>query len=97
MVTSTIPGEGKSMVATHLANAYAKAGRRVIVVGCDLRNPSLHNFLDRDHREGVSAYLAGLCDDPESLICRISDELYVMFGGVVPPKPVPGCGSYWNI
>ena len=68
MVTSTIPGEGKSMVATHLANAYAKAGRRVIVVGCDLRNPSLHNFLDRDHREGVSAYLAGLCDDPESLI-----------------------------
>ena len=88
MVTSTIPGEGKSMVATHLANAYAKAGRRVIVVGCDLRNPSLHNFLDRDHREGVSAYLAGLCDDPESLICRISDELYVMFGGVVPPNPV---------
>jgi len=85
MVTSTIPGEGKSMVATHLANAYAKAGRRVIVV---LRNPSLHNFLDRDHREGVSAYLAGLCDDPESLICRISDELYVMFGGVVPPNPV---------
>ncbi len=46
MVTSTIPGEGKSMVAAHLANAYAKAGKRVIVVGCDLRNPSLHSFLD---------------------------------------------------
>ena len=46
------------------------------------------DFMDRDHREGVSAYLAGLCDDPESLICRISDELYVMFGGVVPPNPV---------
>ena len=88
MVTSTIPGEGKSMVATHLANAYAKAGRRVIVVGCDLRNPSLHNFLDFDRQEGLSAYLAGLCDTPEQLIWRVNEELHVLFGGVIPPNPV---------
>ena len=88
MVTSTIPGEGKSMVATHLANAYAKAGRRVIVVGCDLRNPSLHSFLDFDRQEGLSAYLAGLCDTPEQLIWRVNEELHVLFGGVIPPNPV---------
>lgn len=88
MVTSTIPGEGKSMVATHLANAYARAGKRVIVVGCDLRNPSLHSFLDFDRQEGLSAYLAGLCDTPEQLIWRVNEELHVLFGGVIPPNPV---------
>ncbi len=71
-----------------MANAYAKAGKRVIVVGCDLRNPSLHSFLDLNRQEGLSAYLAGLCDAPEQLIGQISENLHVLFGGVIPPNPV---------
>ena len=88
MVTSTIPGEGKSLIATHLANAYAKTGKKVLLIGCDLRNPSLHNFVGQNRDKGLSAYLAGLVDDVAGLICPVDDHLDVLFGGVVPPNPV---------
>lgn len=88
MVTSTIPGEGKSLVASHLANAYAKTGRRVLLLGCDLRNPSLHRFLGINSDRGLSSYLAGIEDDVTKLICNAGDSLDVLFGGAVPPNPV---------
>lgn len=88
MVTSTIPGEGKSLIATHLANAYAKTGKKVLLIGCDLRNPSLHNFVGQNRDKGLSAYLAGFVDDVAGLICPVDDRLDVLFGGAVPPNPV---------
>lgn len=88
MVTSTIPGEGKSLIAAHLANAYAKTGRRVLLLGCDLRNPSLHRFLGVNNERGLSAYLAGIENDATKLICHADDHLDVMFGGAIPPNPV---------
>lgn len=88
MITSTIPGEGKSLVASHLANAYAKTGRRVLLLGCDLRNPSLHRFLGVNSDRGLSSYLAGIEDDVTKLICNAGDSLDVLFGGAVPPNPV---------
>ncbi len=88
MVTSTIPGEGKSLIATHLSNAYAKTGKKVLLIGCDLRNPSLHNFVGQNRDKGLSAYLAGLADNVTELICPVDDHLDVLFGGAVPPNPV---------
>ena len=65
MVSSTIPSEGKSLVAAHLASAYARAGKKVIVIGCDLRNPEVKRVLqEKEGRKGLSAYLAGMVDDP---------------------------------
>ena len=45
LVTSTIKGEGKSFVSYNLAQSYAALGKKVIIVGADLRNPQLHKFL----------------------------------------------------
>ncbi len=87
MVTSTIPQEGKSLVAAHLANAYAKAGRKVVVLGCDLRNPRLNAYFKIDNYKGLSAYLAGLIQDPKEVINQIDEHLYSIFGGNVPPNP----------
>lgn len=87
MVSSTIPREGKSLVAAHLANAYAKAGKKVVVIGCDLRNPRLNEYFKRENKKGLSAYLAGMVDDPDSIIEKVDDNLYVIFGGTVPPNP----------
>ncbi len=87
MVSSTIPREGKSLVAAHLANAYAKAGKKVIVIGCDLRNPKLNEYFKRENKKGLSAYLAGMVDDPGSIIEKVDDNLHVIFGGTVPPNP----------
>lgn len=88
MVTSTIPGEGKSLIATHLAAAYAKVGKKVLVIGCDLRNPSLHHFTGRDEQLGLSAFLAGMEDIPSRLIHAVNDHLDVLYGGAIPPNPV---------
>ena len=87
MVSSTIPSEGKSLVASHLANAYSKAGKKVIVIGCDLRNPKLNEYFKKENRKGLSAYLAGMVDDPELIIEKVDENLHVIFGGTVPPNP----------
>lgn len=58
LVTSGVPGEGKTLVAAHLAKAYARAGKKTLLVGCDLRNPQLHSYLHKDYSRGLSAYLA---------------------------------------
>lgn len=63
LVTSGVPGEGKTLVAAHLAKAYARAGKKTLLVGCDLRNPQLHSYLHKDYSRGLSAYLAGM--EPE--------------------------------
>lgn len=60
LVISGVPGEGKTLVAAHLAKAYAKAGKKTLLVGCDLRNPRLHSYLHKNYSRGLSAYLAGM-------------------------------------
>lgn len=87
MVTSTIPQEGKSLVAAHLAHAYAQVGKKVIVVGCDLRNPRLNVYFQIDNYKGISAYLAGLVPDWKEVVNKIDAHLYAVFGGSVPPNP----------
>ena len=88
LVTSGVPGEGKTLVAAHLAKAYAKAGKKTLLVGCDLRNPQLHSYLHKNYSRGLSAYLAGMEPEWRRLVHLLEDNLSVLFGGDVPPNPV---------
>ena len=88
MVTSTIPAEGKTLIASRLSFAYAGAGKKVLVIGCDLRNPSLHNYLNCFNSKGLSAYLAGMEEDVDKLISHAEEGLDVLSAGAVPPNPV---------
>ncbi|MBJ6143780.1 polysaccharide biosynthesis tyrosine autokinase [Hymenobacter sp. BT559] len=60
-VTSSVPGEGKSFCTVNLAAELAQSGRRVIVLECDMRRPTLASYFDIDPRRdhGLSTYLAG--------------------------------------
>jgi polysaccharide biosynthesis transport protein len=58
-LTSTLPNEGKSTIAASLAQLIASAGKRVIVVDCDLRNPSLSASLAPDARVGIADVVSG--------------------------------------
>jgi Mrp family chromosome partitioning ATPase len=59
VVTSGVRGEGKSTVVRNLALAFAEAGKRVAVVECDLRRPSLAEMFGQDHGAGLTEVLSG--------------------------------------
>ena len=84
LVTSGVPGEGKTLVAAHLAKAYAKAGKKTLLVG----NPQLHSYLHKDYSRGLSAYLAGMEPEWRRLVHSLGENLSVLFAGDVPPNPV---------
>ncbi|MCM1066559.1 MAG: polysaccharide biosynthesis tyrosine autokinase [Muribaculaceae bacterium] len=89
LVTSTISGEGKTFVASNLALTYALMGKKVVVIGMDLRRPMLaHNF-GLTNQRGVTTFLSGQEADIDSLIVQsnVNDNLYILPAGPIPPNP----------
>ena len=60
VVTSSLPGEGKSFVSSNLAATFATHGFRVLLVDCDLRKPSLHEFFGQENSHGITAWFTSL-------------------------------------
>lgn len=91
LFTSTSSGEGKSFTAGNLACSFAFMGKKVVIVGLDIRKPGLNKVFQISHKEkGITQYLA----DPEHTnllsLCQpstISHNLYILPGGTVPPNP----------
>jgi len=89
LVTSSISGEGKTFVASNLAMTYALTGKKVLVIGMDIRRPLLARRLGLDNKRGVTTYLSGQESDVRSLIHQTGfcENLYVLPAGPVPPNP----------
>ena len=91
--TSTVPGEGKTFVATNLAMSLALLGKHVIVVGLDIRKPRLVTLFGLpSSQHGITNYLAGETADfklLEEQICRgvANPNLDVLPAGIIPPNP----------
>ena len=89
LVTSSISGEGKTFIATNLAMTYALTGKKVVVVGMDIRRPALAHRFGLANQQGVTTFLSGQINDINSLLHRTkeNDNLYVMPAGPIPPNP----------
>jgi capsular exopolysaccharide synthesis family protein len=87
LVTSAMPSEGKSTTALVLGQFYAQLGKRVLIVDCDLRNPSLHRSLGVDNGEGLSNYLAGSLKPTDLIRPTELDGLMYLPSGPLPPNP----------
>ncbi len=89
LVTSTLSGEGKSFVSLNLAAAFALLGKRVALVGMDIRDPKLAQMLNLKETPGVTAFLAKGETPVRELVQQIDDikGLDVIVGGTVPPNP----------
>ena len=91
-VTSTVKGEGKTFVSINLAVTLSSLGKKVVIIGADLRNPQLHKVLNvqRKNKKGVANYLV---DDTISLddIIEKGNQFNLnfdfIFSGIIPPNP----------
>lgn len=89
-VTSTIQGEGKTFVAANMAITLALTGKKVILVGCDLRNPQLQRYQkDLNKLFGVSNYLVNDKQELSHLFqeTEFSENLTILPSGSIPPNP----------
>jgi tyrosine-protein kinase Etk/Wzc len=88
LVTSTIPGEGKSFIAANFALSLAITGKKVVLVEFDLANPTLGDKLKQYQEIGVADYLMGKAD-PEDIIKRTtrSEHLFFISAGTLPKNP----------
>lgn len=91
LVTSTMSGEGKTFIASNLAVSLALLGKKVIIVGLDIRKPGLNKVFRIHHKEkGITVFLsAPQSTDLRSMILpsEVSDNLHVLPGGAIPPNP----------
>jgi capsular exopolysaccharide synthesis family protein len=99
LCTSSIKGEGKTITAVNLASTYVAAGKKVLLIGADLRNPQLHNVFNVD-RESTSKGLSNIIiDESPSLEDYITKKMIfgkeydVLYSGIIPPNPAELLGS----
>ncbi len=93
LVTSSVPGEGKSTTATNLAIALAEAGQSVCLIDADLRRPMVNEYLGLDRSAGLTTALVGSADVNELLQPWGEGRLYVLASGQIPPNPSELLGS----
>ncbi len=88
LVTSSIPGEGKSFVAVNLAIGLALTGKKVVLVDLDLNNPVLSRILNMNGDVGISNYLTDE-KEPEEIIKRVElhENLFFVPPGTLPDGP----------
>jgi len=86
-VTSTISSEGKTFISINLAAITATLGKKVLLIGLDLRRPRIHELLGIDNDEGLSTYLSGNCGYEDVIKETTIKNLYFASSGPVPPNP----------
>jgi capsular exopolysaccharide synthesis family protein len=96
LVTSAVPGEGKTTAAVDLAQAVALTGRQVTLIELDLRRPTFSRHLPLDPRRGVTTVLSGRAGLDDVLVRPFPDDLpnlSVLPSGQLPPNPSELLGS----
>jgi succinoglycan biosynthesis transport protein ExoP len=94
-VTSSVPGEGKSVVSGNIAVAFAQAGRRTILVDADLRRPGLHALFGIPNNVGLTDMVLSDNADVGSVVQRTEEpNLRVITSGAVPANPAELLGSH---
>ena len=93
IVTSAVPGEGKSTVSLSLARAMADAGSPVILIDADLRRPTVAKKLKLDAKVGLTQVLAGQVEIANAVHQLDESNLFVLPAGRIPPNPSELLGS----
>lgn len=92
LVTSSIKGEGKTMISVNLAMTMAHAGNKVLVVGADIRNPQLSRFFSRNQNKSAPGLVEYIVYKDSKLAdytfqSEVSENLKILHSGAIPPNP----------
>ncbi|MEH2194598.1 MAG: polysaccharide biosynthesis tyrosine autokinase [Nostoc sp.] len=87
VITSSVAKEGKSDVSANLAVTMAQAGRRVLLVDADMRNPIQHHIWGLNNTDGLSNVIVGQVS-LDTVVQEVMPNLEVLTSGVLPPNPV---------
>jgi tyrosine-protein kinase Etk/Wzc len=86
-VTSINPGEGKSFCSMHLANVFALAGKKTLIIGADIRKPDLGKYFNLHSDSGLSAFLSHNVQWSKAVVKSVMENLDVLPAGQIPPNP----------
>lgn len=86
LITSATPAEGKSTVSSNLALAMAESNKKVLLIDCDLRRPSVHKKFNLSNEKGLSNLLIGQYNFNE-VSQKYTDDLHILTSGTIPPNP----------
>ena len=88
LVTSSVPSDGKSFISANLAVSFAQAGKKVLLVDCDLRKGRQHKIFDVSGKKGLSNLLIGDIGTYSDYICKTNvKNLFLIPRGTFPPNP----------
>jgi succinoglycan biosynthesis transport protein ExoP len=95
VVTSSGPGEGKSIVSANIAVALAQAGQRVLLIDGDMRRPRVHEIFGIEQEPGLSNVLTGAAKTADAVRrCPTVHGLWLLSSGHIPPNPAELLGSH---
>ena len=87
LVTSSIPGEGKSLVSVNLAGSFAQIDKKILLIDCDLRKPRIHSIFNAERYPGISDYLFNTVGLDDVIRKTGLPNLDFITCGTIPPNP----------
>ncbi|MHB1001511.1 MAG: polysaccharide biosynthesis tyrosine autokinase, partial [Armatimonadota bacterium] len=86
-ITSPGRGEGKSTTSANLAIAMAMDGKKVLLIDCDLRRPSMHKLFKVSRDKGFTNVVTGSCKIEDAILSTEIENLHILPSGPLPPNP----------
>ena len=93
LITSSIPGEGKSFISSNLAIVFAQTNDKTLLIDADMRKGRLAKSYDVKSKNGLSGLLAGICSLEEAIVSTPIPNLFFLPAGQISPNPAELLGS----